>query len=253
MRIVALGLLLAGTAHAANWSDPDNGCGTGAAFAKSGKVADLPGCSGKVPKDAPAVELLLRDAKRSLADAEELLDKNKVDKMDKVDALLKSVEEALSKPPPLSPELPDRWEQAQPLYTRTIASFKQRRNLAPSIEKLRFSLAEAAKAGKNMETDPAIALAAAKTCVAAFDPPRAAGVPFSLEVELEPGKPRALKDSMSDCERQIKAAEPLVKAKEKAAALAAAQAKREAAAKAKAEARAAKAKAKAKAKSAKRK
>src|SRR5688572_10075555 len=156
MRIVALGLLLAGSAHAANWSDPDNGCGTGAAFAKSGKVADLPGCSGKVPKDAPAVELLLRDAKRALADAEELLDKNKVDKMDKVDALLKSVEESLSKAPPLSPELPDRWEQAQPLYTRLIGSFKQRRNLAPSLDKLRFSLAEAAKAAKNMETDPAI-------------------------------------------------------------------------------------------------
>ena len=35
------------------WVDPGRGCGHAAAFLKSGKVADLPGCSGKLPKDAP--------------------------------------------------------------------------------------------------------------------------------------------------------------------------------------------------------
>src|SRR4051812_19492414 len=116
----ALVLLVAATAHA-DYFDAGNGCGRAANFAKSGKVADLPGCTGKLPKDAPQVEVVLRDAKQLLLEAEERLAKGK---LDKIDALLASAKEKLSHAPPVSPDLPDRWEQSLPLYERTIASLQ---------------------------------------------------------------------------------------------------------------------------------
>src|SRR4051812_19989092 len=111
--------LVAARAHAESsvWFDSHNDCGRAATFAKSGRAADLPGCSGRVPKDAPQVELTLHDAKRRLVDAEELLDKNK---LDKIDALLTQAEADLARTPPVHPELPDRWDQAEPLYRREI-------------------------------------------------------------------------------------------------------------------------------------
>lgn len=194
------------------------GAAVGRRFAKSGKVADLPGCSGRIPKDSPQVETVLHDAKHALADAEELVDKHKLDKLDKVDALLKTVEESLAKAAPMHPELPDRWEAAQPLYTRMVGTLRQRRRLAPSLEKLRTAYQASVTAGKSLQSDPAPALSAAKTCVAAFAEPRSAGVTFTVEAELDPGHPRALKESLEVCELQAKTAEPLVREREKAAA-----------------------------------
>jgi hypothetical protein len=214
---MALVLCVPAVAWADNpaWFDPGNGCGRAANFAKSGKAADLPGCSGKVPKGAPQVETVLHDAKEKLIEAEELLGKNK---LDKIDGLLAGAEKSLSAPPPVHPELPDRWEQALPLYQRTIASLRNRRTLQPFAEKLRAAVgaAAAAKARNSAATEggPAEALAAAKACVAAFEPVRAAKIDLATEVDLG-NQPRALTESLAECEELKKSAEPLVKLQEK--------------------------------------
>lgn len=220
---VALGLALAPVSARAEsnvWLDPHNDCGHGAAFAKSGRAADLPGCSGRLPKDAPQVELVLHDAKRKLVEAEELLGKNKLDKMD---PLLADVEAALAKAPPqMNPDIPDRWDQAQPLYRREIASLRNRRKLAPQIDKLRSTHAAALEADKTrnhkeVEGGPADALKAAQACVAAFAEVRAAGIDMTTMVELEKDRPRPLEESAADCERVRHSADTLARAQEQAA------------------------------------
>jgi hypothetical protein len=218
MKRIAFVLLLPAVSSADNpvWFDPKNGCGRAANFAKSGMVADLPGCSGKVPKGAPQVETVLHDAKEKLLDAEELLGKNKVDK---IDGLLGEAEKILSATPPVHPELPDRWEQALPLYQKTIVTLRNRRVLLPHTEKLKgaYQAASAAKAKNTAATEggPAEALAAAKACVAAFEPVRAAKLDLATEVDLDKG-PRPLAETLAECEELKKSAEPLVKLQEKA-------------------------------------
>jgi hypothetical protein len=201
------------------WFDPALGCGSGAAFSKSGKVADLPGCTGRIPKNAPEVEVVLREAKRRLEDAEELLAK---DKLDKLDALLAAVQADLQRAPPIDPELPDRWEQSLPLYQRAIASLKNRRKLAPHLEKLRSAHraaveTAAAKGRAEIEGGPAESLKAAQACLAVFSETRASGVDLDVEVELEKGQARTLQAALAECDQLRRSAEALARAQEKAA------------------------------------
>src|SRR5688572_5201806 len=93
-----------------NWFNPKMGCGAVGAYAKTGKAVDLPGCTGKLPKDAPQAEVALHDLKEIIVDAEEALEKGKIDK---IEPLLGQADLALRKAPPTHPELPDRWEQAE--------------------------------------------------------------------------------------------------------------------------------------------
>ncbi|HEX9104719.1 MAG TPA: hypothetical protein VF997_21055 [Polyangia bacterium] len=220
---VALGLGLGlvsvpGHADTAVWFDSHNDCGRAAAFAKSGRAADLPGCGGRLPKDAPQVEVVLHDAKRRLVDAEDLLGKNK---LDKIDPLLTQVEADLAKTPPVHPDLPDRWEQAEPLYRREIASLRNRRKLAPQLDRLRTTHAAALEADKTrnkkeLAGGPADALKAAQACVAAFSEVRSTGIDMSVMVELEKDRPRPLEESGADCERVRRSAETLARAQEQA-------------------------------------
>src|SRR4051812_33352899 len=121
--VLALMVCAAPAARAAEsgspWLDAGNGCGRAAAFAESQRAVDLPGCTGKLPKNAPQVEQLLHDVKKKLVDAEEYLRKGK---LDRVEPLLSESESALATAPPVNPELPDRWEQAEGLYKRAIAA-----------------------------------------------------------------------------------------------------------------------------------
>jgi hypothetical protein len=221
MRLPAALLLLSTPAFAnsAEWFDPDRGCGRGAAFAKTGKVADLPGCTGRLPKNPPQVEVVLHDTKRNLVDAEEYLGKNK---LDKIDPLLDAATASLAHAPPLHPELPDRWEQSKPLYERAIASLRNRRRLVPRLEKLRATHHAAVEAGKVMtqkerEGGPTDALAASKACLAEFAAARSAGVDFAADVDLEKDRLRPLDDGFAECEQVRKTAEPLVRAIESVA------------------------------------
>jgi hypothetical protein len=181
MRILGVAVLLLpvlARAESSVWFDAGNGCGRAAAFAKSQRAADLPGCTGRLPKDAPQVEVLLHDAKRRLVDAEDYLGKNK---LDRIDPLLTEVEAALSKAPPVHPELPDRWEQAEPLYRREVAALRNRRKLAPLVDRVRTTHAAALEADKTrnrreIEDGPADALKAAQACLAVFGEVKAAGV-----------------------------------------------------------------------------
>jgi hypothetical protein len=201
------------------WFDSHNDCGRGGAFAKSGRAADLPGCSGRLPKDAPQVEVVLRDAKRRLVEVEELVGKNK---LDKIDPLLAEVEAALAKTPPMNSDVPDRWEQSEPLYRREIAALRNRRKLAPHLEQLRTAYAAAVEADKTrnhkeIEGGPADALKVAQACIAAFADVRPAGIDMTTTVELQKGEPRPLQDAAADCERVRRSAETLARAQERAA------------------------------------
>jgi hypothetical protein len=206
-------------ADADRWLSADLGCGRAAAFGRSARVADLPGCSGRLPKDAPAMEGVLHEAKRRLLDAEDLLGRNKLEKLD---ALLTQVEADLAHAPPMSPEMPDRWEQAAPLYHRAIASLRNRRRLAPVLEHVRaaYSAALAADKSRNkkdVEGGPTEALKAAQACLAAFSDARSAGVDAKLEVEIEKDHLRPLDDSIAECERVRRTAEPLARAQQQQA------------------------------------
>src|SRR5690242_15386774 len=99
---LAVLLLLPAVARAEGsvWFDSGMGCGRGAAFAKSGKAADLPGCTGRLPKNPPQMEVVLHDAKRDLVDAEEALGKEKLEKVDK---LIESAQGKLAHVPPMHP------------------------------------------------------------------------------------------------------------------------------------------------------
>jgi hypothetical protein len=217
--ILSVGILTAAAARAESpWLDAGNGCGRAVNFAKTGHAADLPGCSGRLPKDAPQVEVLLHDAKRKLLDAEELLAKNKLDKLD---ALLAEVEAELVKNPPVNPEIPDRWEQAQSLYKQEIESLRNRRRLAPLADKLRATWTAAMegdkKNKKEIDGGPAEALKAAEACAAAFAEAHTAKVDGATEVELEKDKPRRLDQAQAECERVRKSADGLARAQAAAA------------------------------------
>jgi hypothetical protein len=114
-------------------------------------------------------------------------------------------------------EIPDRWEQAQPLYKRAIESLRNRRRLAPMVDKLRASWSAAIEADKSrnkkeLDGGPADALKAAEACVAAFAETRAAKIDPATPIELEKDKPIHLDAAQADCERVRKSADSLARA-----------------------------------------
>lgn len=206
----------AALANSALWFDPDLGCGRGAVFVRTNQVADLPGCSGRLPKSPPQVEVALHDAKRALLDADAALSKGK---LEKVDAALAEVEKALAQTPPLHPELPDRWEEALPLYRRTVASVRARRKLAPRMARLAQAHRDAVEAHQGMtaherEGGPAHALDLADQCLKEMEAAKADGVDFAADVELEKGRLRPLDEARADCEKAHAQAGPLVAAEQ---------------------------------------
>jgi hypothetical protein len=56
------------------WHDPDRGCGTLEGWQRTQRISDMPGCAGELPKGAPVGEVVMHDAKVSLAAAEKILD-----------------------------------------------------------------------------------------------------------------------------------------------------------------------------------
>ena len=157
------------------------------AFAKSGRAADLPGCTGKLPKNAPRSELALHDIKLRLMEAEEQLAKNKLDKLD---SLLADADAALAKNEPANPELPDRWEQAQRLYGQLTATLRNRRKLLQYGDRIRASYAAAmakdkTQTDKDVEGGPASAKKAAQACLAVLAEVKGAGVDLATPIELE--------------------------------------------------------------------
>jgi|GEM_PF-3337142 len=206
---------VAGVAEAdTNWFDPALGCGKD--FSVTGKAVDLPGCSGKIPKDAPPVEVILHDAKRALLDAEEALLKNKPDK---IDAFLTTAASSLGKTPGMNPALPDRWDGALPLYQREIFAIKNRRRLQPQLDKLRTAYTAAVDAAKTLDSDdgPARVQKATQACLDAFAAVKAAEVDLALETDLIKGKLTSLESNRADCDTAHKSAETLAKNREAAA------------------------------------
>jgi len=218
--LLVLGLAPSARGDTARWFDAKQGCGPIGAFAKSGRASDLPGCTGRLPKDAPQVEVALHDAKEKLVDAEELLDKGK---LDKVEALLTEVEAALGKAPPEHRDMPDRWEQAERLYRQHVVTLRNRRKLAPLVERLRASYAAAQEADrsrnrKDQEGGPAEAAKLAQACLAAFGEARTTGVPMDTSIELAKNTaPQRLDAATGECERVRRSTETLAKEQEKAA------------------------------------
>jgi hypothetical protein len=200
------------------WLDPSNGCGRAATFAESQRAADLPGCTGRLPKNPPQVEQLLHDVKRKLVDAEDYLRKGK---LERIDPLLAEAESALATVPQVHPELPDRWEQAEPLYKKEIAALRNRRKLAPLLDGLRSSHKAALEADKTrnkreLRGGPAEALKAAQACGAQFAEVKAAGIELATTVELDKDHPRPLAELSAECERVRHTAAELVAAQDKA-------------------------------------
>ena len=216
--LIALGSSATARAES-SWFDPKMGCGPVGAYAKSGRAADLPGCTGRLPKDAPQVEIAMRELKAKLVDAEDALSKNR---FDKVDALLAEVEAGLSRNLPAHPEMPDRWEQAQRVYKEAVGALRDRRKLAPLLDGVRAAYAKAREVDrdrnhKEIEGGPAEALKVAQACNEAFAGVRHAGVDLSLVVELERKLPRRLEETAAECTRIGKTAEALVREQEKIA------------------------------------
>jgi hypothetical protein len=214
--VMVLVVLLAVPARAGDvdWTNPKMGCGKG--FAQSGKAVDLPGCTGKLPKDAPAVEVMLREAKLALVEAEGLVQKGR---LDKVDGLLASVEEGLARTPPMHPTLPDRWERAKPLFDRAISALRSKRKLLPRLDKLKDLYAEAgelARAMKEDEAGPKRAIKAARACVAEIDEARGDGVDLSVDVDLDKGAQRSLESARAECAGLLAKAETYLKERDAA-------------------------------------
>jgi hypothetical protein len=211
-------LSIFGAARAdSRWFDPKMGCGPVGAYARSGRASDLPGCTGRLPKDAPQVEVVMRELKTKLVDAEEALEKNK---LDKVDPLVADVEAGLSRTLPVHPEMPDRWEQAQHIYKEAIGALRQRRALAPLLDGLRTAHAKARDVDRDrnrveIEGGPAEAAKAATACNEAFAAARRAGVDGGLVVEIEPKRPRPLQESAADCAQILMRAGNLMRQQEK--------------------------------------
>jgi hypothetical protein len=224
MRILPLLVVLVaavGSARAESvWLDAKMGCGRGAAFAKSGKAEDLPGCTGRFPKDAPPLEVALHDAKRALVEAEELLGKNKPEKAGEQ---IEAARAALAKAPMVHPEIPDRADQALPLYQRVLESLDKRRQLTSLVDELRKLHQTAVEAGRTknkfvVEGGPAEAKAAASACHGKFVSAAAAVKgDWSTTIEIEKGSARSLKELAGECEQIMRTADALAREQEKAA------------------------------------
>src|SRR5437868_2941703 len=71
--VALCGWAAAAEANEAAYHDPDRGCGEAEAFVHSGRIADLPGCDRELPKNPPAAERAMHDAKVHLRAADRLL------------------------------------------------------------------------------------------------------------------------------------------------------------------------------------
>jgi hypothetical protein len=222
--LVALALLAPVAAHAeSNWFNPKMGCGPVGAYAKTGRAVDLPGCTGKLPKDAPQAEVALHDLKQLIVDAEEALDKGKIDK---IEPLLGQADLALRKAPPTHPELPDRWEQAERPYRELMGKLRNGRKLYPHLEAIRTAYAAAVegdKAKNNLAMDggPAEAAKLATACNDALAVVARDKIDGATVVELDKDKKtvRRVDELVAECGRIKKDAEQkaLKQEKEKAA------------------------------------
>jgi hypothetical protein len=215
---VSLSLVSAGTASADAkvWIDPARGCGRGATFLDSGRVADLPGCSGKLPKDAPAVEVALHDAKRALLDVDKDVERGRVEKLD---AALAEVQTALARTQPMNPDMPDRWDEARPFYERAIRSLRDRGRLIAHMPSLRAAYSAAVQAGHADAAHPVTSdekLRLAGACLREFAAVQSAGIDPATVAEVDKGRPRPLADARAECDDVRKGAEA-ARATEKAA------------------------------------
>jgi hypothetical protein len=194
-----------------NWFNPKIGCGAVGAYAKTGRAADLPGCTGKLPKDAPQAEVALHDLKQIIVDAEEALDKGKIDK---IEPLLGQADLALRKAPPSHPELPDRWEQAEKPYREVIGKLRNGRKLYPHLEAIRTSYAAAVEADKTknlpvIDGGPAEAAKLATACADALAVVAREKIDGATPVEIDKDKKlsRRADELVAECARIKKDAE----------------------------------------------
>lgn len=201
-------------ANSALWFDPDLGCGRVEVYARTARVADLPGCIGTLPANAPEVERALGEAKRALVEAAARLER---DSVDGVDALLDQAQRRMATTPPPNAELPDRFATAAPLYLRAGAALRARRRLAPRLAAIRGAWrasADAALAMTSRERDggPRASVRLATACIDALGAARTDGVDLATEVEIEKGRTMRLDAALADCDAARAAAQPLARA-----------------------------------------
>jgi hypothetical protein len=193
--------------NATAWFDPGQGCGSETVFPKTHLIEDLPGCTGDLGTHAPPIETSLRELKRTLGAAEEML---AADRVDEVPLLLSRAERMLAALPPSDPELPNRRIAARPLYRAAIDLLRRRVDRAPLFASLGAAHRAAVEAAASMtrnERDggPDAALSSALTCVAAFD-----GIADLTEIaQLDKRRWRPLSEWLNDCREARSAAEPL--------------------------------------------
>lgn len=215
--VLLFGVLLhirAATADSVGWFDAKRGCGQVGAFSRTGRAADLPGCTGKLPKDAPRAELALHDIKQRLIEAEQQLSKSA---LEKVDLALAEVETALAKAQPPHPDLPDRWEQAQTIYGQLVHTLRNKRRLVKYEDDVRARYAAAILADKeknraDLDGGPAEARKIAAACVAVLAEVKAAGVDLSTPFATEPKAPaRQLTMLDEDCRKIVTRADGFIR------------------------------------------
>ncbi|MCS6912490.1 MAG: hypothetical protein RMK29_19105 [Myxococcales bacterium] len=178
------------------WHDPERGCGTLEAWVRTGRIKDLPGCEGELPKGAPPGEIAMRDAKRALHEAEKLLDQGQTAEVEtKLEAATHIMNRAPNDP---------RVNWARPHYAKALGILRARLAIVPRLPTLRQAYKaalEAASQAARLRTEEARrdALAKADACVQAFRDAEGQGVDLSIPVELTPGKPRPLREDLRDC------------------------------------------------------
>lgn len=196
---LALLPLLAGDALAAGvnwWHDPLRGCGTLDGWQRTYRIADLPGCDGDLPKQAPVGEQSMHDAKRALREAEKILD---TDQTTDVESKLDQATTLMNK----APNDP-RVNWARPHFQTALTILRKRLVIVPKLPKLRTvhrAAIDAAEVASKQKTDGSrkTAAAAADACVVAFREAETGGADLSLPVELNKGKARPLRDDQRDC------------------------------------------------------
>ena len=217
--LTALVFVGAASGDSVGWFDGKRGCGQVGAFARTGHAADLPGCSGKLSKDAPRAELALHDIKLKMIAAEQALDKNA---LEKVDAALVEVEAALAKAQPPHPDLPDRWEQAQTIYGQLVHTLKGRRRLVKYADDIRARYAAAIEADKtrnrlDIDGGPAEARKLASACAGMLAEVKVAGVDMSTPFAIDPKGPlRQLTTLDEECRKVVMRADGLMRGQAKA-------------------------------------
>ena len=178
------------------WHDPERGCGSLDGWARTGRLKDLPGCDGELPKGAPSGEVAMHDAKKALHDAERILDQGQTADVEaKLDLATSTMNRAPNDP---------RVNWARPHFAKALAVLRARLAIVPRLPKLRTvykAAIDAADQASKLRTDEARKDALAKTdaCVQAFREAESQGVDLSVPVELTAGKSRPLRDDQRDC------------------------------------------------------